>query len=74
MHDDFFWSTDLQSIAISTERVFAFDDYEPVYSIFDTGTTHIALPDVYFKSFLLELMKVAGVTDYTFDRQVMFPC
>ncbi len=75
VHDDFFWSADWQSVAFGdSSNVFAFENKTPMYSIFDTGTTHLVLPDTYFKSFITALMEAAGVSDYEVERYVTFAC
>jgi hypothetical protein len=54
--------------------VFAFEHNLPIYSIFDTGTTHLVLPDTYYKSFITTLMASAGVSDYKVEKQITFAC
>ena len=74
-HEDFFWSADWASVAFgNTSNVFAFEHNVPIYSIFDTGTTHLVLPETYFKSFVTTLMAAAEMSDYKYDKQVTFAC
>jgi hypothetical protein len=68
--EDFFWSVPWQGIAFDNVK----DSFstEDVYTIFDTGTSHIFLPPSIFEPFVLEMIRVAGNPEYVIQYGLTF--
>lgn len=63
VHQDFFWSADWQGALFGENGAeFGFENGTDIYTIFDTNTIEIEIPDVYFRAFLTQLMNTAGVS------------
>jgi hypothetical protein len=81
--NDFFWSTYSSGIAFGNANSGSNQFYWPnvnganylnkaqAYSIFDSGTSSIYLPDAYFKSVLREIYKRVGESDYSLVNGVV---
>jgi len=73
--EDFFWSADWESVAFNDERnIYGFEHDLPIYSIFDSGTTHLVFPDTYYKSFVIKLMEVADVVEFETGQVITYEC
>lgn len=58
--DDFYWSTRSEAIAIGDPRdssdAYGFDiELSAVYTIFDTGSPDILIPDTYYMGFIEQI-------------------
>jgi len=83
LHDDLFWAASCQGFAFNELR----NDYRvpdlqttyirngEVYSIFDSGSVSIQIPDPLFETFVKHLFAEAGHDDYTISRgNILTPC
>lgn len=65
MNKDFFWSTFLQGLGFGdmTKNAYTFKDGYP-YTILDTGSSHLFVPEEFFEVMVVKIMEAAGNPQY----------
>ena len=65
INKDFFWSTFFQGIGFGdkTTNAFTFKDGYP-YTITDTGSSHMFVPEDFFEVLVVKIMEAAGKPQY----------
>lgn len=64
MFEDYFWSSVWQAVSFDGVKDGAGFGVEDVYTILDTGSSHMFLPPTIFEPFVLEMMSVAGDPEF----------
>ena len=63
-NDDFFWSQWMQAIAFSsTDNGYSFEGGFP-YTILDTGSSHLFVPEEFYETIIINLIEEAGNPEY----------
>jgi hypothetical protein len=71
VHEDFFWSANLERIAfgdLASGNVFSFEEDSAIYTIFDTGSSHVILPNIYYLSFTKNLAALSGQKSFEVEN------
>jgi hypothetical protein len=66
INTDFFWSQWLQGVAFGNTvdaNSYTFEEGFP-YTITDTGSSHLFVPDLYYEALILKIIEKAGGPDY----------
>lgn len=74
LYKDFFWSQQLQGMNLNTQ---AGDDQkyattDDVFTIIDTGSSHLFLPGSFAKNVIVEIMKQAGNPHFAIIAGLVF--